>query len=96
MKTLDRTFEASFVLGRLYVSRQAWDALPYVEIIDCIRRHSAGDWGLVCDDDWQANDQALKEGARLLSTYETDGGIPFWIITEADRSATTVLLPEEY
>lgn len=96
MKTLNPTFEASFALGRLYVSRQAWDALPYLEIIACLRRHSSGDWGLVCEADWQANEQALEEGGRLFSTYETAGRIRFWIITEADRSATTVLLPDEY
>jgi len=46
--------------------------------------------------DWRANDWALQAGERLLSVYQTLGGIKFWIITEADRSATTILLPSEY
>ena len=59
-------------------------------------RHIQGDWGNVCGDDKQANDQALIDGERLLSAYETSKGIKLWIITEADRSVTTILLPSEY
>ncbi|MFN3597291.1 MAG: hypothetical protein ACK41D_08475 [Rubricoccaceae bacterium] len=67
-----------------------------------IARHQTGDWGTLCDDDRAANERALRTGARLLSRYPTrpvhgrDGGGVLWIITEADRSATTVLLPDEY
>lgn len=61
-----------------------------------ITRHLSGDWGDVCEEDRAANDAALKDGDRLLSSYETNGGTKFWIITEADRSATTLLLPSEY
>ena len=50
----------------------------------------------VCPEDWAANDRALTDGDRLLSSYLTDGGTKVWIITEWDRSITTVLLPEEY
>jgi hypothetical protein len=59
-------------------------------------RHSFGDWGEVCRDDWEQNDLSLRDGFRLLSTYRTARGVRLWIITEADRSATTILLPEEY
>jgi hypothetical protein len=59
---------------------------------------SPPDWGLgvVGPEDWAANDRALADGDRLLSSYLTDGGTKVWIITEWDRSVTTVLLPEEY
>lgn len=62
---------------------------------DCLRRHLQGDWGDLCKNDRQENEFSLKNGFRLFSAYETPDG-KLWIITEADRSATTMLLPEEY
>lgn len=59
-------------------------------------RHRGGDWGDVCRDDWEENELSLREGFRLLSTYRTARGVRLWVITEADRSVTTVLLPEDY
>jgi len=59
-------------------------------------RHVRNDWGNVCHDDWKANDEALELGERVLSSYMLKDGTKIWIITEADRSATTILLPEEY
>jgi hypothetical protein len=59
-------------------------------------RHIAGDWGEVNAEDWQANEQSLLRDLRLLSVYKMSNGTKFWVITEADRSATTFLLPEEY
>ena len=59
-------------------------------------RHRQGDWGIVSADDRQANDEALVGGERLLSAYRTRKGERIWIITEADRSATTILRPDEY
>lgn len=60
-------------------------------------RHHAGDWGVTLDaEDQAANDRALIDGDRLLSAYELADKTRIWIITEWDRSATTVLLPEEY
>ena len=85
-----------FALGRTVITRGALDALQNEEVLAAIARHARGDWGEVCKEDWQANDDALQSGARLLSAYQTTEGRKFWIITEADRSATTVLLPEEY
>jgi hypothetical protein len=61
-----------------------------------IERHLAGDWGDVCDDDRVANELALQSGVRLFSAYKRGGMPKLWVITEGDRSATTVLFPDEY
>ena len=61
-----------------------------------LRRHANGDWGDVDSEDQQANENALLNGERLLSAYRTNRGVRLWVITEADRSVTTLLLPEEY
>jgi hypothetical protein len=61
-----------------------------------IGKHASGDWGIVSDGDKALNDEALKDDSRLLSAYNTLKGAKLWVITEADRSVTTVLLPEEY
>lgn len=61
-----------------------------------LNRHSSGDWGEVCADDKAANEDALLHGDRILSAYLTSSGVKIWIITEADRSSTCILLPEEY
>ena len=59
-------------------------------------RHANGDWGDVCKEDWKSNDEALKNGLRLLSEYKLPDDRRIWIITEWDRSATTLLFPEDY
>ena len=62
-----------------------------------IERHASGDWGAVCAEDQALNDRAVQDGTRILSAYFlADGQTRIWIITEADRSATTILLPSEY
>ena len=66
-----------------------------------LEKHVAGDWGDVSADDWQLNDESLKEGSRVLSAYRTLKGAKLWVITEAvddngHRAATTLLLPDEY
>lgn len=61
-----------------------------------IARHVSGDWGEVPPEDAEANNHALEHGERLLSAYRTRKGTRLWIITEADRSITTILLPDEY
>ena|SRR3972149_11330220 len=61
-----------------------------------LARHMAGDWGEVGEADRDENDLSLREGFRILSAYTLRTGVKIWIITEADRSATTLLLPEEY
>ena len=88
----------TFLLGKLVATPGALTALaqsghPPTEFLD---RHQRGDWGEICADDWKLNDEALVDGDRLLSAYKTNKGDRIWIITEADRSVTTVLLPSEY
>lgn len=85
-----------FELGLVVATRGAVEKLKPHEVFKSLRRHAHGDWGDVCEDDRFANEEALKIEARLMSVYYSDTGIRFWIITEADRSVTTVLLPEEY
>ena len=61
-----------------------------------LARHASGDWGCVNEEDRQLNEEAVRDGSRLLSVYETLRGVRLYVITEADRSVTTILLPEEY
>ena len=61
-----------------------------------LERHVSGDWGELCGEDKQANEEALEQGCRLLSAYRLEDGAKLWIITEADRSSSCVLLPSEY
>ena len=61
-----------------------------------LARHVSGDWGEVSEADRDENELSLREGFRVVSAYTLRTGVKIWIITEADRSATTVLLPEEY
>ena len=84
-------------LGRVVATPGALEVVRDhgLDVVGLLHRHRAGDWGSVSDHDAQANDHAVAYGARVLSAYETAGG-RLWIITEADRSATTVLLPSEY
>lgn len=83
-------------LGTLCSTPGALETIDAESIIQAIRRHRTGDWGDVCEEDKAANDQALVSEGRLVSSYLGRDGTKFWIITEADRSSTTVLLPEEY
>ena len=64
--------------------------------VEFLARHANADWGEVDAEDQRANDRAIAEGTRLLSAYRLDTGVKIWIITEADRSSTCILLPEEY
>ncbi|MCI8838822.1 MAG: hypothetical protein OSJ58_10995 [Dysosmobacter sp.] len=89
------TVNPRFNPGRLMITRNAKNALPRREVDAAINRHLSGDWGDVCQSDWQRNEQALRDGDRLLSVYQTQAGEKFWIITESDRSTTTVLLPSD-
>jgi hypothetical protein len=85
-----------FPLGQVVATRGALIAIPSEEIVVALRRHALADWGDVCAEDRAANDSALECGDRLLSVYGTDGDRQFWIITEWNRSVTTILLPEDY
>ncbi|MGD9689156.1 MAG: hypothetical protein AB7K52_00605 [Phycisphaerales bacterium] len=83
-------------LGATVITPSALDALNGADIPAALRRHASGDWGDVSPDDWSENNLSVEEGRRILSAYRDARGIKFWVITEADRSATTVLLPEDY
>jgi hypothetical protein len=85
-----------FSLGSLVATPNALDKVPDKDIRMALLRHAKGDWGECCPEDWEENDRSAKEGDRILSAYTASNGVKFWIITEADRSATTVLLPEDY
>jgi len=65
-------------------------------LVSLLRRHMSGDWGDVCEDDQGLNEKALADGGRLMSVYQVQPGFTVWVITEADRSTTTLLLPEDY
>jgi hypothetical protein len=91
---------AKFPLGRIVSTPGALDACTSEYLRECLLRHIRGDWGVVSADDAAENDLSLRQGSRLLSAYPIDPANPnkgnLWIITEADRSATTFLLPSEY
>lgn len=83
-------------LGRTLATPGVLEVTTQTERNIAFNRHAHGDWGDVAGVDWRSNDLALQTGERLISVYHTLGGVKFWIITEADRSATTILLPHEY
>ncbi len=85
-----------FPHGPIVSTPHALEAISSEEIQKALQHHFSGDWGDCDPDDAAANDVALIEGTRLFSVYHDTSGQKFWIITEADRSATTVLLPEDY
>jgi hypothetical protein len=87
-----------FPLGRLVATPGALAAMERTgaDPVQYLARHATCDWGDVDAEDWTANDRALVDGARLLSAYRLPDGTGIWVITEADRSATTFLLPSEY
>jgi len=67
------------------------------DVVDLLMRHVKGDWGVVCAADARLNDQAVIDGTRVISAYELGNRREkLWIITDADRQATTLLLPDEY
>jgi hypothetical protein len=84
-----------FPLGQLAITSNASVRLSTEEVFAALKRHASCDWGDLCPEDMMANDTALIHGGRLLSAYG-QGEDRVWIITEADRSVTTVLLPADY
>lgn len=91
---------AKFELGQTVITPGALELLKSINVDprSLLDRHVSGDWGDLDDDDKKENECALKGGSRILSAYYMLAGPSrrVWIITEADRSATTILLPEEY
>lgn len=98
MKLDSSNNEALFNPGRLVATPAVMEATKKVGqgIEPLLRRHLSGDWGDICDEDRELNNDALKLGNRLLSSYTLSDGVKVWIITECDRSATTFLLPSDY
>ncbi len=88
----------TFPLGRVVATPGALDAFATAdeEYLPYLMRHAVGDWGELDPEDAQANDEAHEEGGRLFSAYSLQAGTKVWIITEADRSSTCILLPDEY
>ena len=86
-----------FTLGRILATPAAREALGELNYssLDLLRRHMSGDWAEMDAEDQQANQDAVAHGDRVFSAF-TIQGIKFWVITEADRSVTTILLPAEY
>lgn len=87
---------ALFRLGQIVATPNALAHLSQDDILAGIQRHQAGDWGDLDAPDRQVNDRGLLDGDRLVSVYHSAGGVKYYVITEWDRSVTTVLLPEDY
>ena len=95
---------ARFTFGQVVATPGALAACTHNHRMVCLARHVTGDWGCVCPEDAASNEEAVAEGFRILSAYPIDPAKPsegfgadtLWIITEAHRSVTTFLLPEEY
>jgi hypothetical protein len=85
-----------FPLGRIVITPNALERLNPYDGCACLVRHAGGDWGDLDAEDIAENERSLKDGCRLLSAYADRHGTRFWIITEADRCRTTILLPEDY
>lgn len=83
-------------LGRLLITPSAQDQIDQADVFEAIQRHATGDWGELCEEDLQENALSIQNGFRVLSAYSDRHGSKFWIITEADRSVTTILLPTDY
>ena len=85
-----------FPLGQIVITPNALDRVDAADATACLRRHALGDWGELPPEDIQENELSLKEGFRLFSAYTDRHSTRFYVITEADRSVTTLLLPEDY
>ncbi len=87
-----------FDLGQTFMTIGAREALEESNQManEFLTKHQSGDYGIICEDDRRENELSVKEGFRILSAYRTDRGEKIWVITEACRSSTTVLLPSEY
>jgi len=98
MEQHGRSASARFPLGRVVTTPGALAALEEARQtpLEFVARHARGDWGELDEHDRQENELSLVHGFRLLSAYSLSNGSRIWIITEADRSVTTLLLPSEY
>lgn len=104
---ISNTPKPRFPLGNVYFTPGVMETIDRLQVdpFELLYRHVCGDWGSVCTEDAQANEDALCYGSRILSAYvlgpkknsaSTHESVKIWVITEADRSTTTLLLPSEY
>jgi hypothetical protein len=95
--TKNKFYIPLFILGRTFATPAARDCLSELHYspLDLLRRHMSGDWAEMDADDQQANRDAITHGDRIFSAYIVEK-TKFWVITEANRSMTTILLPSEY
>lgn len=98
MPTPPFTLKPKFALGQIVITANAQAKLDPVSVQRGLYLHSTGTWGALDKHDKQVNEDALKPGqeGRIMAVYDDSKGVRFWIITEWDRSVTTVLLPEDY
>jgi hypothetical protein len=104
MNTIVAVAHRKFDLGQIVSTPGTMNACSPDYLAECLARHARGDWGLVCAEDAASNEDAVTDHGRILSSYAIDPKKPskgfgentLWIITEADRSVTTFLLPSEY
>jgi hypothetical protein len=90
--------ETLFPLGRTYSTPGALETLSESaqSVAEFLNRHQRGDWGDLGEEDKRENDFSVDKRLRIFSAYHTSKGVKLWVITEADRSSTTILLPSEY
>lgn len=90
--------EPRFPLGQIVATPGALEAFRAADQTpeEFLARHVSGDWGNLDEEDKAENELSLEKGFRLLSAYQLSTGVKIWVITERDRSATTILLPDEY
>lgn len=98
LNCLNSSSRPLFPLGRIVATPGALDAMEKLDIAawTLLSRHRQGDWGDLSPEDRVENELAVRKGFRVLSSYPIGSDVRIWIITEADRSVTTLLLPEEY
>lgn len=96
MRVSNLAAKVKVALGQLVGTPGVLEAVDGGEIADMVTQHMCGDWGVVDEEDKAQNDKALEYGNRVLSAYVSSKGVKVWVITEADRSYTTVMLPDEY
>ncbi len=86
----------SIPLGEVLITPRALGALNLADVYNALQRHAQGDWGEADPSDWRRNNAAVADGTRILSPFRDRDGIEFWLISDANRLATTVLLPSDY
>ena len=98
MEKIENQPQVLFPLGKVFMTVGAREVLEESNqsANEFLIKHQSGDYGIICEDDRKENELSVKEGFRILSAYKTEQGEKIYVITEADRVSTTILLPEEY